>query len=30
VVIVGSGFVGMYMLHRVRGLGFSARLFEPG
>lgn len=30
VVIVGAGFAGMYMLHRVRGLGFSARLFEAG
>jgi cyclohexanone monooxygenase len=28
VVIVGAGFAGMYMLHRVRGLGLSARLFE--
>jgi cyclohexanone monooxygenase len=25
-VIVGSGFAGMYMLHRLRGLGFSARV----
>ena len=30
VVIVGAGFAGMYMLHRVRGLGFSVRLFEAG
>ncbi|MBN9563519.1 MAG: NAD(P)/FAD-dependent oxidoreductase [Alphaproteobacteria bacterium] len=28
VVIVGAGFAGMYMLHRVRGLGLSARVFE--
>jgi cyclohexanone monooxygenase len=30
VVIVGAGFAGMYMLHRVRGMGLSARLFEAG
>jgi cation diffusion facilitator CzcD-associated flavoprotein CzcO len=30
VVIVGAGFAGMYMLHRLRGLGFSARVFEAG
>src|SRR4051794_23164488 len=30
VVIVGAGFAGMYMLHRVRGLGLSARAFETG
>ncbi len=30
VVIVGAGFAGMYMLHRLRGLGFSARVFEQG
>ncbi len=30
VVIVGAGFAGMYMLHRVRGLGLSARVFEAG
>jgi cation diffusion facilitator CzcD-associated flavoprotein CzcO len=30
VVIVGAGFAGMYMLHRVRGLGLSARVFESG
>ena len=29
-VIVGSGFAGMYMLHRLRGLGFSARVYEAG
>ncbi len=28
VVIVGAGFAGMYMLHRLRGLGMSARVFE--
>jgi cation diffusion facilitator CzcD-associated flavoprotein CzcO len=30
VVIVGAGFAGLYMLHRVRGMGFSARVFEAG
>ena len=29
-VIVGAGLAGLYMLHRLRGLGFSARIFEPG
>jgi cyclohexanone monooxygenase len=29
-VVVGAGFAGMYMLHRMRGLGFSARVFEAG
>ncbi len=27
-VIVGAGFAGLYMLHRLRGLGLSARAFE--
>jgi cyclohexanone monooxygenase len=30
VVIVGAGFAGMYMLHRVREMGLSARVFEAG
>ncbi len=30
VVVVGAGFAGMYMLHRLRGLGFSARVYERG
>ncbi len=30
VVIVGAGFGGMYMLHRLRGLGMTARVFEAG
>ena len=30
VAIVGAGFAGMYMLHRVRGLGLTARVFEAG
>ena len=29
-VIVGAGFAGLYMLHRLRQLGLSARLFEAG
>ena len=30
VVIVGAGFGGMYQLHRLRGLGLSARIIEAG
>jgi cyclohexanone monooxygenase len=30
VVVVGAGFAGMYMLHRLRGLGMSAIVFEAG
>jgi cyclohexanone monooxygenase len=30
VVVVGAGFAGMYMLHRLRKLGFSARVYEQG
>jgi cation diffusion facilitator CzcD-associated flavoprotein CzcO len=29
-VVVGAGFAGMYMLHRLRRLGFSTRVFETG
>jgi cyclohexanone monooxygenase len=29
-VVVGAGFAGMYMLHRLRGLGFTARVYEAG
>ena len=29
-VIVGAGFAGMYMLHRLREFGFSARVIEAG
>src|SRR5262245_45075756 len=29
-VVVGAGFAGLYMLHRLRGLGFSTRVFEAG
>jgi cyclohexanone monooxygenase len=30
VVIVGAGFAGMYMLHKLRGLGFTVRVYETG
>src|SRR3569832_2581917 len=30
VVVVGAGFAGLYMLHRLRGLGLSAHVFEQG
>jgi cyclohexanone monooxygenase len=30
VVVVGAGFAGMYLLHRLRGLGFSVRVYEQG
>ncbi len=30
VVVIGAGFAGMYMLHRLRGLGFSVRVYEQG
>ncbi|HMA88137.1 MAG TPA: NAD(P)/FAD-dependent oxidoreductase [Burkholderiales bacterium] len=30
VIVVGAGFAGLYMLHRARGLGLSARVFEDG
>ena len=30
VIVVGAGFAGMYLLHRLRGLGLSARAFEQG
>ncbi len=29
-VIVGAGFAGLYMLHTLREMGFSARVFEAG
>jgi cyclohexanone monooxygenase len=29
-VIVGAGFAGLYMLHRLREAGFSARVYEAG
>jgi cyclohexanone monooxygenase len=30
VVVVGAGFAGLYMLHRLRGQGFSVRVYEQG
>src|ERR1700737_1880108 len=30
VVVVSAGFAGMYMLHRLRGLGLSVRVYEQG
>ena len=29
-LIAGAGFAGLYMLHRLRGLGLSARIYEAG
>jgi len=29
-VVVGAGFGGLYMLHRLRGMGLRARVFEAG
>ena len=29
-IVVGAGFAGLYALHRLRGLGFTARVFEAG
>lgn len=29
-VIIGAGFAGMYMLYKLRQMGFSARVFERG
>ncbi|MET0706223.1 MAG: NAD(P)/FAD-dependent oxidoreductase, partial [Tardiphaga sp.] len=30
VVVVGAGFAGLYLLHRLRGLGFSVKVYEQG
>src|SRR5260370_41048743 len=30
VVVVGAGFAGMYMLYKLRGQGFTARVYEQG
>ena len=30
VVVVGAGFSGMYLLHKLRGLGFSVAVIEAG
>ncbi|HXH82782.1 MAG TPA: NAD(P)/FAD-dependent oxidoreductase [Candidatus Tectomicrobia bacterium] len=29
-VVVGAGFAGLYMLHRLRGLGLSTQVYEAG
>ena len=28
VVVVGAGFAGLYLLYRLRGLGFSTKVIE--
>ena len=30
VIVVGAGFAGMYLLHRLRGMGLTTRLYEAG
>jgi cyclohexanone monooxygenase len=30
VVVAGAGFAGMYLLHKLRGLGLSVRVYEQG
>nr|WP_212744093.1 NAD(P)/FAD-dependent oxidoreductase [Ramlibacter sp. 2FC] len=30
VIIIGAGFAGLYALHRMRGMGLSARVYEAG
>ena len=30
VIVVGAGFAGMYMLHCLRGMGLTARVYETG
>jgi len=30
VIVIGAGFAGMYMLHRLRGLGLTVRVLEAG
>ena len=29
-VVIGAGFAGMYMLHCLRGMGLSVRVYETG
>ena len=29
-IVVGAGFAGMYMLHRLRAMGLTARVYERG
>jgi len=30
VIVVGAGFAGIYLLHRLRGMGLRVRVFEAG
>src|SRR4030095_13000632 len=30
VIVVGAGFAGMYLLHRLRSMGLTARVYEAG
>jgi cyclohexanone monooxygenase len=30
VIVIGAGFSGLYMIHKLRELGFSARVLEMG
>jgi cyclohexanone monooxygenase len=30
VVVVGAGFAGLYLLHKLRGLGLHVKVFEQG
>ena len=30
VIVVGAGFAGMYLLHRLRRMGLTARVYEAG
>ena len=30
VIIIGAGFAGLYMLHRIRKMGYSALVYETG
>lgn len=30
VLVVGAGFAGMYLLHKLRGMGFRVRVVEAG
>ena len=30
VIVVGAGFAGMYLLHRLRNMGLTARVYEAG
>ena len=30
VVVIGAGFAGMYLLHRLRGAGFRVKAIEGG